>query len=145
MIRETSMRSKMKAAFVLGGVALAGAAVAQPAPPTWKPAPSITASLDVGGTGDFTGVFDNQRLCYMLNAPGVANPTAVRIVALKPAKNGEVLLNLKPPVGGASADCLPVSEEVARRLVRNAGNFAVAIDTATYPNAVWAPLVGMNG
>ena len=139
------MHSTLKAAFAFGALTITGAAVAQPSPPTWNPAPSITASLDVGGTGNFTGVFDKQRLCYMLNAPGVANPTAVRIVALKPAKNGEVLLNLKPPVGGASADCVPVSDDVARRLVKNAGNFAVAIDTATYPNAVWAPLVGMNG
>ena len=139
------MHSTLKAAFAFGALTIAGAAVAQPAPPSWNPAPSIAASLDIGGTGNFTGVFDNQRLCYMLNAPGVANPTAVRIVALKPAKNGEVLLNLKPPVGGASADCVPVSDDVARRLVKNARNFAVAIDTATYPNAVWAPLVGMNG
>ena len=143
------MHSILKAGLVLGGVMFAGAlsvpGAAQPAPAPWQPSPSITASLDIGGTGNFTGVFDNQRLCYMLNAPGVANPTAVRIVALKPAKNGEVLLNLKPPVGGASADCVPVSDDVARRLVKNARNFAVAIDTATYPNAVWAPLVGMNG
>lgn len=143
------MHSIFKAAVVAGGVMLAGAlsvpGAAQPAAPTWKPAPSITASLDIGGTGNFTGVFDNQRLCYMINAPGIANATGVRIVALKPEKNGEVLLNLKPPVGGASGDCVPVSDEVARRLVKNAGNFALAIDTATYPNAVWAPLVGMNG
>nr|WP_166175236.1 CHRD domain-containing protein [Altererythrobacter segetis] len=139
------MHAILKAGFVLGGLTLAAAAAAQPSAPTWQPAPSITASLDIGGTGNFTGVFENKRLCYMINAPGVANPTAVRIVALKPEKNGEVLFNLKPPVGGASGDCVPASDEVARRLVKNAGNFALAIDTAAYPNAVWAPLVGMNG
>lgn len=136
------MHSMFKAAVVLGTAALAGAAAAQPAPPAWNPAPSIAASF---AAGNFTGVFANQRLCYMINAPGIANPTAVRIVALKPEKNGEVLLNLKPPVGGASGDCVPVADDVARRLVRNAGNFAVAIDSASYPNAAWAPLVGMNG
>jgi hypothetical protein len=139
------MHSILKAGLVLGAVALAGAAIAQPTPPTWNPAPSIAASLDIGGTGNFTGVFENQRLCYMINAPGLKDPTRVRIASLKPEKNGEVLLELKPPVGGASGDCVPVSDELAKRLVKNAENFAVAIDTATYPNAVWAPLVGMNG
>jgi hypothetical protein len=139
------MHSILKAGLVLGGVMLAGAAAAQPAAPTWQPAPSITASLNVGGSGNFTGVFENKRLCYMINAAGITNPTAARIVALKPEKNGEVMVQLKPPVGGASGDCVPVSDEVARRLVKNSENFAVAIDTATYPNAVWAPLVGMDG
>jgi hypothetical protein len=139
------MHSILKAGLVLGAVTLAGAAAAQPAPPTWNPAPSIAASLDIGGAGNFTGVFENQRLCYMINAPGLDNPTRVRIASLKPEKNGEVLLELKPPVGGASADCVPVTDEVAKRLVKNAGNFAIAIDTAAYPNAAWAPLVGMNG
>ena len=73
------MHSILKAAFVLGSLALAGAATAQPTPPTWQPAPSITASLNIGGTGNFTGVFENQRLCYMINAPGVKDPTRVRI------------------------------------------------------------------
>jgi hypothetical protein len=139
------MHSTIKATFVIGALTVAGAALAQPAPPTWNPAPSITASLDIGNSGGFTGVFENGRLCYLLNAAGLDNPTAVRIVALKPEKNGEVLLNLKPPVGGASADCVPVADDVAKRLVKNAGNFALSIDTATYPNAAWAPLVGMNG
>jgi hypothetical protein len=135
----------LKASLALGMLTFAGALAAQPAPPTWQPAPSITASLDIGGSGSFTGVIENKRLCYMLNAAGIANPTAARIVALKPVKNGEVMVQLKPPVGGASGDCVPVSDEVARRLVKNSENFAVAIDSATYPNAVWAPLVGMNG
>jgi hypothetical protein len=139
------MHSTIKATFVIGALTVAGAALAQPAPPTWNPAPSITASLDIGGTGNFTGVFENQRLCYMINAPGLKDPTRARIASLKPDKNGEVVLNLKPPVGGASADCIPVADDVAKRLVKNAGNFALAIDTATYPNAAWAPLVGMNG
>ena len=130
--------------LVLSG-ALAASAAAQPAPKPWNPSPSITASLDIGGSGNFTGVFENGRLCYMINAAGLANPTAVRIVALKPEKNGEVVLNLKPPVGGASADCVPVAADLAQRLVKNARNFALAIDTAQYPNAAWAPLVGMNG
>ena len=143
------MHSILKATFVLGGAALAGAfstsGAAQPAPPTWQPAPSITASLNVGGSGTFTGVFENKRLCYMINAAGIDNPTRVRIASLKPEKNGEVLLELKPPVGAASGDCVPVADELAKRLVKNAENFGLAIDTATYPNAVWAPLVGMNG
>ena len=144
------MHSILKATFVLGGAALAGAlstsGAAQPAPPTWQPAPSITASLNIGGTGNFTGVFENQRLCYMLNAPGLKDPTRVRIASLKPEKKGEVLLELKPPVGGASGDCVPVSDEVQRRLVKNSENFGLVIDSATYPSgAAWAPLVGMNG
>jgi len=81
----------------------------------------------------------------MINAAGIANPTAARIVARKPEKNGEVLLELKAPVGGAAGDCVPVSDDLARRLVKNADNFALVITSADYPIAAWAPLTGMNG
>ena len=131
--------------LVLSG-ALAASAAAQPAPKPWNPSPSITASLDIGGSGNFTGVFDNNQLCYMLNAAGLDNPTAAKIVSTKPDKNGQVVLNLQPPANGASAACAPVDPDLAKRLVKNAPNFALEIDTATYPQgAVRAPLMGANG
>ena len=140
------MQSILKATFVLGTLTLAGAALAQPAAPTWQPAPSITASLDIGGSGNFTGVFDNNQLCYMLNAAGLANPTAAKIVSTQSGNKDQVVLNLQPPANGASAACAPVAPDLAKRLVENAPNFALEIDTATYPQgAVRAPLSGANG
>ena len=139
---------KAAAAFTTLAVsgALAASAAAQPAPAPWNPSPSITASLDIGGSGNFTGVFDNNQLCYMLNAAGLANPTAAKIVSTQSGNKDQVVLNLQPPANGASAACAPVAPDLAKRLVKNAPNFALEIDTATYPQgAVRAPLSGANG
>jgi hypothetical protein len=131
--------------LVLSG-ALAASAAAQPAPKPWNPSPSITASLDIGGSGNFTGVIENQKLCYMINAAGVANPTVAEIQANGKNGDGAVVLNLKPPVGGASADCVPIAADVAGKLVKNADDYRFTLKSAQYPDGVaWAPLQGQNG
>ena len=95
-----------KAALVaLGAVAFASAAHAQPKPAPWNPSPSITASLDIGGSGNFSGVLDNGQLCYIINAAGLANPTAAVIRSGKKSDNGAVVMNLRAPVGGSVGDC----------------------------------------
>ena len=140
------MHSILKAGLALGAAAAAAAAYAQPAPPAWRPAPSITASLDIGGSGNFTGVIDKGQLCYMINAAGIDNPTGAAIRSGKKADAGAVVVNLKPPVGGASADCMPISDDLARKLVRNAGDYWFTIQSAAYPDgAAGAWLVGQNG
>ena len=140
------MHKVLTAAAALGAAAIAGAAWAQPAPPAWHPAPSITASLDIGGSGNFTGVIDNGRLCYMINAAGIANPTGAVIQSGRKNNAGAVVLSLKPPVGGASADCVPIAADLAGKLVRNAGDYWFTIQSAQYPDgAAGAWLQGMNG
>jgi hypothetical protein len=134
------------AAFTLAAATLAGTALAQPAPPAWNPAPSITASLDVGGSGNFTGVIDNGRLCYMINAAGIQNPTGAVIQSGRKNNAGTVVLSLKAPVGGASADCVPISGELAGKLVKDADKYWFTIQSAQYPDgAAGAWLQGMNG
>ena len=140
------MHSILKAGLALGAAAAAAAAYAQPAPPAWRPAPSITASLDIGGSGNFTGVIDKGQLCYMINAAGIDNPTAAAIRSGKKSDNGAVVMNLKPPVGGASADCTPIAEDLARKLVRGSNQYWFEVDSAAYPQgAAGAWLVGQNG
>ena len=140
------MHTTLKATFALATLVIAGAAAAQPAPPPWNPSPSITASLDIGGSGGLTGVIDNQRLCYMINAAGIMNPTAAVIRSGRKADKGAVVLNLAPPVGGASGDCTPISGDLAQRLVKNSGDYYFEIDSATYPQgAAGAWLKGQNG
>ena len=140
------MRKVLIAAAALGAAAIAATAWAQPAPPAWNPAPSITASLDIGGSGNFTGVIDNGRLCYMINAGGIANPTGAVIQSGRKNNAGAVVLNLKPPVGGASADCVPIAPDLAGKLVKNASDYWFTIQSAQYPDgAAGAWLMGMNG
>jgi hypothetical protein len=140
------MHSILKAGLALGAAALAATAFAQPAPSAWKPAPSISASLDIGGSGNFTGVIENQRLCYMINAAGIANPTGAVIQSGRKSNAGAVVLNLKAPVGGASADCMPIPDDLARKIVRNAGDYWFTIQSADYPDgAAGAWLMGQNG
>jgi hypothetical protein len=144
------MHTVLKATAVATALALSGAlavsAAAQPAPKPWNPAPSITASLDIGGSGNFTGVIENQKLCYMINAAGVANPTGAAIRANGKNGDGPVVLNLKAPVGGASADCVPIAADLAGKLVKNADDYRFTLKSAQYPDGVtWAPLQGLNG
>jgi len=140
------MHKTLKALAPLALAAMAGTAAAQPAPPAWNPAPSIAASLDVGGSGGFTGVIENQRLCYMINAAGIANPTGAVIQSGRKSNNGAVVLTLKPPVGGASGDCVPIADDLARKLVKNADDYWFTIQSADYPQgAAGAWLMGMNG
>ena len=134
------------AAAALGVASIAGSASAQPAPPAWNPAPSITASLDIGGSGNFTGVIDNGRLCYMINAAGIANPTGAVIQSGRKNNAGAVVLTLKPPIGGVSADCIPIAPDLAGKIVRNADDYWLTIQSAQYPDgAAGAWLQGMNG
>jgi len=59
---------------------------------------------------------------------------------------GTVVLTLKPPVGGASADCVPISDELAGKLVKDADKYWFTIQSAEYPDgAAGAWLQGMNG
>jgi len=137
---------KVLVAAALGASTIAAAAWAQPAPAPWHPAPSITASLDIGGSGNFTGVIDNGRLCYMINAAGIANPTGAVIQSGRKNNAGAVVLSLKPPVGGASADCVPIAPDLAGKLVRNSDDYWFTIQSAKYPDgAAGAWLRGMNG
>jgi hypothetical protein len=140
------MTKLLSAATGLAALACASAAGAQPAPPAWNPAPSISASLDVGGSGGLTGVIENQRLCYMINAAGIDNPTGAVIQSGRKNNNGAVVLTLKPPVGGASGDCVPIPADLAGKLVKNAGDYWFTIQSAAYPQgAAGAWLMGMNG
>lgn len=136
-----------KAALVaLGAATFAGAAHAQPKPAPWNPSPSITASLDIGGSGNFSGVLDNGQLCYIINAAGLANPTAAVIRSGKKSDNGAVVMNLRAPVGGSVGDCTPVAPDLARKLVKDAHNYWFEIDSAQYPQgAAGAWLMGQNG
>ena len=145
-----TMNSILKAGLALGGLMslgpLAAAAYAQPAPAPWNPSPSVTASLDIGGSGNFTGVIDKGQLCYMINAAGIDNPTGATIRSGKKADAGAVVINLKPPVGGASADCTPVADDLARKLVKGSNQYWFEVDSAAYPQgAAGAWLVGQNG
>ena len=149
-MHSTSFSRGRKAAAALGALALAGAlaapAAAQPKPQPWNPSPSITASLDIGGSGNFSGVLDNGQLCYIINAAGLANPTAAVIRSGQKSDNRAVVMNLRAPVGGSVGDCTPVAPDLARKLVKDAHNYWFEIDSAQYPQgAAGAWLMGQNG
>jgi len=137
------MHSLLKsAAFALGPLALV-AAIAVPAsgqtppPPPYNPHPVLSADLGLGGPGQFNAVDDTGagRLCYMLVAPGIADPTGAFI---GDGKTHTSVLALQPPVGGTSGACADVGQALAQKLVDHAGDYAVYVQSAAYPNGTAA-------
>ena len=128
----------------LGALALGGPALAQANDRgAMLDEPAIVARPDIGGSGNFTGLIDTDksRLCYLLDAAGVDHPTRAAIEDLK----GKTLVALATPdARGASGDCVDISHAAAESLVTDAGEFALEIDNAKYPDGVvHTKLVGM--
>ena len=114
------------------------------------PAARVAASPRLAMNASFRaadgGVLDNGQLCYIINAAGLANPTAAVIRSGKKSDNGAVVMNLRAPVGGSVGDCTPVAPDLARKLVKDAHNYWFEIDSAQYPQgAAGAWLMGQNG
>jgi hypothetical protein len=127
------------AAIALGTLALTTTASAQQAetPPASNDA-ILFANLDIGGSGNFTGVLDRQtnELCYILNADGVDQPTAAHIHVGGPGESGQPVVPLETPDDGASGACVAVEASVAQALVANPGGYYVNIHNAAYPQGV---------
>ena len=143
------MRVTMKLAsltVILGALALAVPAAAQEAAnPYLSNDPIVFASLDIGGRGNFTGVIDPEanRLCYILNAPGVETPTAAHIHLGGPGESGAPVVPLETPAEGASGGCVELEADLAKALVDNPGGYYVNVHNAAYPGgAVRAQLRG---
>lgn len=130
------------AAIALGGatvlLAIALPAIGQtPPPPPYNPHPVLSADLGLGGPGQFNAVDDTStgQLCYMLVAPGIANPTGAFI---GDSKTRTSVLALQPPVGGTSGACVNIDKGLAQSMVDHAGNYAVYVQSAQYPNGMAA-------
>ena len=133
-------------ALTLGTLALAVPAAAQEAAnPYLSNDPIVFASLDIGGRGNFTGVIDPEanRLCYILNAPGVETPTAAHIHLGGPGESGAPVVPLETRAVGASGGCVELEADLVKALVDNPGGYYVNVHNAAYPGgAVRAQLRG---
>ncbi|WP_164549689.1 CHRD domain-containing protein [Altericroceibacterium xinjiangense] len=132
------------AAIALGAATLsAPAAAQQEANPYQTSHPIISAPLNIGGAGSFTGVIDpaTREMCYGLNAPGLGQPTSAYI---RPSAEGSrPVLTLETPVNGASGACTVLPADLARSLTANPSAYTLEVATAMYPNgAVRAQLEG---
>lgn len=154
------------AAFAFGSLILAASAAAQDAPkagatapqqaprrggfaPRPQPAnqPAITATLGVHRSGSFTGVIDpaSNQLCYLLDAPAVANPTAARIGLGMAGQAGQTVVTLADPADGSSGACQAIPAELAQALTKDPHKYYVEVDTAAFPHgAVSAQLTGAH-
>lgn len=145
------MHTTLKGAiFALGTLALTGTAAAQfgPPPEPWSNNRAVlTANLNLGNSGSFTGLLNPEmtRMCYILNAGAVSQPTAARILSGTPGESGSVVLELENPANGSSAGCVDVQAELARAMVDNPAGHYLAIQTAAYPEGfVRVPLTAQH-
>lgn len=124
------------AALSLGTLALAAPAAAQEdANPYLSDDPIVFATLDIWGSGNFTGVIDpdTNELCYILNADGVEQPTAAHIHVGGPGEDGAPVVPLETPADGASGGCVTLEADIARALAESPGGYYVNVHSEAYP------------
>lgn len=132
-------RTIKTAALALTALPLAAPAAAQDGGnPYVSNAPIVFASLDIGNSGNFTGVIDRatNRLCYILNADGLEQPAAAHIHVGGAGESGAPVVPLETPADGASGGCVALQADVAKALTENPGGYYVNIHNAAYPGGV---------
>jgi hypothetical protein len=145
------MRNVLKSSAPIVAGALAALALAAPAAAQFGPPPNLPDMVNhnpiiyttLGNASGFTGVIDKAsgQLCYMMNTPDLANPTAAAIAD----NSGKTVLKLTAPTGSASGGCATLDAGLAQALVANAGDYTVQVDTAAYPaGAAWGKLSMMD-
>jgi hypothetical protein len=125
----------------LGALALGGPALAQMNDRgKMLDEPAITARLDIGGGGNFTGLIDSGKneLCYMLDAAGIGQATRA---VIEDAQGAPLITLATPDARGGAGECKTISPAATKALLSDADDYALEVDSKTHPDGeVRAPL-----
>jgi hypothetical protein len=139
------MRNVLKSSAPLLAGAFAALALAVPAAAQFGPPPpggypdqvnhNPIIYADLGPAWQFTGVIDpkTDQLCYMINTPGVDQPTAAHIHVGKAGQDGAPVVPLVAPKDGASGACVALKPDLEQKLLADPDGYYVNIHTAADP------------
>lgn len=91
----------------------------------------LTGAEEMPGPGDPDGAGSaeprinpgKRTICYALTVNKIGTPTGVHIHEAPAGAAGPIVVNLKPPVVGRSAECVPVTRELALEIIRNPSDY----------------------
>jgi hypothetical protein len=97
--------------------------------------------LDGGGKAALDAHPGRDELCMTLVVSGLAPVTAVHLHAQSTGASGPVVAAWAEPTAGGSAGCVPVADELIKKIRKQPGNYYVDVHTTEFPNgAVRGPL-----
>ena len=97
--------------------------------------------LDGAGKAALDAHPGRDELCLTLVLSGLAPATAVHLHAESTGGSGPVVAAWTAPTDGASAACVPVTDQLSKEIRRRPGEYYVDVHTTEFPNgAVRGPL-----
>jgi hypothetical protein len=97
--------------------------------------------LDGGGHAALDAHPGRDELCMTLVVSGLAPVTAVHLHAQSTGASGPVVAAWTETTGGGSAVCVPVADQLIKKIRKQPGNYYVDVHTTEFPNgAVRGPL-----
>ncbi len=133
------MRKTHMVAMATGAALLSSAALAQSSRPTlftvMLQGEQVTRAADEDGTGTarIRIKADRGQLCYTLTARNIDTATLAHIHEGAPGTDGPVVVDLVPPVRGASTGCVNVGKQLATEIAMTPGDYYVVVHNAEFP------------
>jgi CHRD domain len=101
----------------------------------------LTGGQEVPGPGDRDGVgaagvvinVDRARICYVLAVRKLDTVTAAHIHEGAKGVAGGIVVPLRAPVRGLSADCVTVEQSLASAIAENPSGYYVNVHTEMFP------------
>ena len=88
---------------------------------------------DGRGTAEITVNPGLGEICYELEVSGIAPARAAHIHEAPPGEPGPVVVPLTAPTSGSSSDCVSVSRELAKDILKNSSDYYVNVHNAEFP------------
>lgn len=88
---------------------------------------------DGSGTAEITVNPGLGEICYELEVSGIAPARAAHIHEAPAGQPGPVVVPLIAPTSGSSSDCVSVSRELAKDILKNSSDYYVNVHNAEFP------------
>lgn len=101
----------------------------------------LTGATEVPGPGDTDGQGSAEirinpgqgQLCYTLKVSGIDTATAAHVHEAVAGKAGPVVVGLTAPAAGNVKDCVTITRELAKEIIRTPSDYYVNVHNAAFP------------
>ena len=101
----------------------------------------LTGATEVPGPGDADGQGSAEirinpgqgQLCYTLKVSGIDTATAAHVHEAVAGTAGPVGVGLTAPVAGTVKDCVTITRELAKEIIRTPSDYYVNVHNAAFP------------